>query len=131
MLKPELPIWRGRRGIVNTAVCCLLGLLTGFALWTFAERTTVVPACTAYARQHGLVYVDFKAEERRNDSGVDCVVRRDDGSTTDVSLRDVVPYVTDQWVGLAMGLQLTVPLFAILFALARAGIYDGCEGVTR
>jgi hypothetical protein len=127
----SLPIWRGRRGVINTVACGVLGLLSGFALWTFAERTAVLPACTAYARENGLAYVDFRGDTHKYDSGIVCLFTRADGSPKDVSLRDVVPYLTDQWVGVAMALQFTVPVFTVLFALARVGIYHGSEGVVR
>jgi hypothetical protein len=119
---PPLAIWKGRRGVVNTAGCFVLGLLCAFALWTFTERTTVVPACTAYAAANGMTYATFRADTHKYDSGIVCVLTRADGTPTNVSLRDIVPYLTDQWVGLAMELQLTVPLFTILFALGLVGI---------
>jgi hypothetical protein len=120
---PELPIWQGRRGVVNTAACVVCGLAFAFALWTFGERTSIVPACTTYGMAHGLRYVSFRSEVHKYDSGIVCLFVQTDGQKAEVSLRDVVPYVTDQWVGLTMALQFTAPFFIIVCALARVGIY--------
>jgi hypothetical protein len=50
----ELPIWKGRRGLINTAFCLALSLPCAFGLWFLAERTTIIPACSAYASAHGI-----------------------------------------------------------------------------
>jgi hypothetical protein len=119
----ELPIWKGRRGFINTVLCCVLSLPCALGLWFFAERSTIVPACTAYAAAHGMSYTDFKLVGVRHASTVVCLLTQANGGTQDVHLGDVVSFFTDFWVGFAMSLEFTVPGFAILLALARVGWY--------
>ena len=119
----ELPIWKGRRGLTNTVLCCVLALPCAFGLWLLTERSTIVPACTAYARTHGMTYTDFKLVGVKHASTVVCVLTQTNGGNQDVYLSDLVSFVTDLWVGFAMSLEFTIPAFAILLALARVAWY--------
>jgi hypothetical protein len=119
----ELPIWKGRRGVINTVACGVLGLACASGLWTLTERSMIVPACTAYASTHGMTYTDFKMVGVRHASTVVCILSRADGGTQDVHLNELVPFLTDTWVGFAMTLEITVPAFAILMAIARVSWY--------
>jgi hypothetical protein len=121
--RPELPIWKGRRGLVNTVLCCVLSLPCAFGLWLLAERSTIVPACTAYAGAHGMTYADFKLVGVKQASTVVCMLTEANGKSQDVHLSELVPYLTDVLVGFAMNLGITVPGFAVLLALARVGWY--------
>jgi hypothetical protein len=119
----ELPIWQGRRGVINTVMCCVLALPCAFGMWFLAERSTIVPACTAYAASRGMSYTDFKLVGVKQASTVVCILTQTDGRKQDVHLSELVPYLTDLWVGFAMSLEFTVPGFAILLALARVGLH--------
>jgi hypothetical protein len=119
----ELPIWKGRRGVINTIMCCVLSLPCAFGLWFLAERSVIVPACTAYASAHGMTYTDFKLTGVKEASTVVCVLTQANGRNQDIHLSELVPFLTDLWVGFAMSLQITVPAFAILLALVRVGWY--------
>ena len=120
---PELPIWKGRRGLVNTVLCCVLSLPCAFGLWSLAERSTIVPACTAYARAHAMTYTDFRLVGVKQASTVVCMFTEANGKSQDVHLNELVPYVADVLVTFAMSLEITVPGFAVLLALARVGWY--------
>jgi hypothetical protein len=120
---PELPLWKGRRGVINTVACCVLSLPCAFALWLVAERGTIVPACTAYASSHGMTYTDFKLVGVKHASTVVCLLSQGDGKIQDVYLSETVSYLADLWAGFAMTLEITVPGFAILLALLRVGLY--------
>ena len=120
---PELPIWKGRRGVINTVMCCVLALPCAFGLSFLAERGTIVPACTAYASRHGMTYTDFKLVGVKHASTVVCLLNQGDGKNQDVYLNGLVSYLTDLWVGFAMSLEITVPGFAVLLALIRVGLY--------
>ena len=126
---PELPIWKGRRGLVNTVLCCVLSLPCAFGLWFLAERSTIVPACTAYARANAMTYTDFKLVGVKQASTVVCMLTQADGKDQDVHLSELVPYLTDVLVGFAMSLEITVPGFAVLLALVRVGWYRRTVGV--
>ncbi len=119
----ELPIWKGRRGVVNTVMCLLLGVLAAFAAWSLAERLVIVPACTDYAGAHGLTYADFKLVGVEHASTVVCLLTRPDGLTRDVYLNELVSSIANLGVELAMSLEFTVPGFAVLFALARVWLH--------
>ena len=119
----ELPIWKGRRGLVNTVLCCVLSLPCAFGLWFLAERSTIVPACTAYAGAHGMTYSDFKLVGVKQASTVVCLLTQANGKNQDMYLGELVPYLTDTLVSFAMSLEITVPGFAVLLALLRVAWY--------
>jgi hypothetical protein len=125
----ELPIWKGRRGFINTVACCVLSLPCAFGLWFLAERSVIVPACTAYASTHEMTYTDFKLVGVRHASTVVCMLTQANGRIEDIHLSDLVPYLTDFWVGFAMSLDITVPGFAIVLSLLRVGWYRRVEQV--
>lgn len=119
----ELPIWKGRRGVINTAMCCVLSLPCALGIWFLTERSTIAPACTSYASAHGMTYTDFKLTGVKQASTVVCVLTQANGKSQDVHLSEIVPFLTDAWVGFAMSLEITIPAFAILLALIRVGWY--------
>src|SRR5512133_2587800 len=119
----ELPIWKGRRGLIATVLCCVLAVPCAFGLWFLTERSTIIPACAAYARSHGMIYADFKLVGVRHASTVVCMLTQSNGQIQDVRLGELVSFLTDLWVGFAMSLEITVPAFAVLLALARAAWY--------
>ena len=91
----ELPLWKGRRGVINAVVCCVLSLPCAFGLWFFAERSTIVPSCTAYASGHGMTYADFKLVGVKQASTVVCLLERRQRAETDVYLNELVSYLTN------------------------------------
>jgi hypothetical protein len=109
--------------VINTVMCCVLSLPCAFGLWFLTERSTIIPACTAFANGHGMTYTDFKLLGVKHASTVVCLLNQGNGKTQDVSLNELVSYLTDLWVGFAMTLEITVPGFAILLALIRVGLY--------
>jgi len=119
----ELPLWKGRRGVINTVVCCVIALPCAFGVWLLAERSTIVPSCSAYASGHAMKYSDFKLVGVKHASTVVCLLEHANGEETDVHLSELVSYLTNLWVELAMTLEITVPGFAILLALLRVGLY--------
>jgi len=119
----ELPLWKGRRGVVNAVMCFVLALPCAFGLWFFAERSTIVPACSGYAAGHAMTYSDFKLVGVKHASTVVCLLERSNGEKRDVHLDELVPYVTNLWVEFAMSLEITVPGFAVLLGLVRVGLY--------
>ena len=52
-----------------------------------------------------------------------CLLLRDDGKTQEVYFKTLVSYLTNLLVGFAMNLEVTVPGFIILLALARSAPY--------
>jgi hypothetical protein len=118
-----LPLWQGRSGVINTVRCCVLAVPCALGPWFLAQRSIIVPACTAYAVAQGMTYTDFKLVGVKHASTVVCLLDRTDGRRQDVHLGEIVPYLTDLWVGFAMSLEFTVPGFAILIALVRVGLY--------
>lgn len=120
-----LPMWRGRRGVVNTLVCGVVGVLCAFALLRFAERAVVVPACTAYAKSHGLTYVDYKVYSSKRRASSACILRTSKGGTEDVSLPDAASTFTDLWVGVAFSLEFTTPALILLFAVLLTKLSRG------
>jgi hypothetical protein len=119
----ELPIWKGRRGLINTALCLALSLPCAFGVWFLVERTTIVPACSAYASAHGMSYADFKLTGVKEKSTVVCVFAQGSGRPAEIHLNELVSTLTDIWVGFAMALEFTIPAFAILLALLRVAWY--------
>lgn len=117
-----LPIWKGRRGVMNTLICGILGVLCAFVLWQFAVRTAVNPACSAYGESHGMTYVDYKVYSSQRRASSACIFKTHRGGMQDVSLHEAASYFTDLWVGLAFSLEITVPAFILLFAIARSGM---------
>jgi hypothetical protein len=116
----EFPIWRGRRGLVNTAICGVLGFLIAFGLAEFVERSVVVPGCTAYGQSHGMTYLDYKIyTNSKHESGA-CIFRTAGGHVEDVSFREAISFFADLWLGIAFKLELTVPSFILLLGLARS-----------
>lgn len=120
-----LPMWRGRRGVLNTIACGVLGIGAAAALWMFAVRVAVDPACTAYGRSHGMTYVDYKVFTSQRRASSACVLASPSGARHDVSLPEAASFVTDLWVGLAFSLQISVPGFILLFAIARTRMARG------
>lgn len=114
----DLAIRKGRRGMFNTILCCVLALPCAFAVWFVTERSTIAPACTAYATANGMTYTDFKLVGVKHASTVVCLLTQGNGKIKDVHLSELVPFFTDMWVGFAMTLEITIPAFAILLALA-------------
>ena len=114
-----LPMWRGRRGAVNTIACSILGIAAAFAFWTFAVRVAVAPACTAYGRDHAMTYVDYKVNSWTRRSSSSCILKSSSGATRSVSLPVAASYFTDLWVGVAFSPEFSVPAFILLFAIAR------------
>ena len=121
--REELPIWKGRRGLINTVMCCVLSLPCAFGVWLLAERSVIVPACTAYASAHGLTYTDFKLTGVKDRTTVVCLLTQADGTEQDIHLSELVSFLTDSLVDFAMSLQITVPAFAVLLGLVRVGWY--------
>ena len=119
----ELPLWKGRRGVINTVMCCVLALPCAYALWAFAERSVIVPVCTAYASAHGLTYTDFKLTGVKQADTVVCLFARANGASQEVHLNELVSFFTDAWVGFALSLEITIPAFAVLLALVRVALY--------
>lgn len=116
----ELPIWRGRRGLINTVICGALGLACGVGLAELAERRVVVPECTAYGERHGMRYTDYRVyTSGLHGSGV-CSFKTGRGGVEDVSLEEATSWFTDFYLGIAFKLELTVPLFIVLFAVLRS-----------
>ena len=101
----EPPIWKGRRGLINTGAVVVLAILLGFGLWFLADRTTITPACTAYADAHGMTYKDFKLVGLKRDSTVVCLLARANGTTKDVYLKELVPVYKDYLVSFAMSIE--------------------------
>ncbi|MFN7985495.1 MAG: hypothetical protein U0Q11_26950 [Vicinamibacterales bacterium] len=122
-------LWSGRRGVVNTVVCCALAVLCAFGVWSLAERLVIVPACSRYAQAHEMTYADFRLVGVRHASTVVCLLRTSNGGTHEVYLKELVSFVTDALVGFAMSLEITVPVCAIGLAAARVGIYRLTDGL--
>jgi hypothetical protein len=70
-----------------------------------------------------MTYTDFKLVGVKHASTVVCLLNQGDGRNQDVYLNELVSFLTDLWVGLAMSLEITVPGFAIFLALIRVGLY--------
>ncbi len=83
-----LPRWRGRRGLINTLVCAVLGVACALAFLVVAERSAVEPACIASAEAHGLTYVDYQVYSSKRRASSACLFRTAKGSIEDVSLPD-------------------------------------------
>jgi hypothetical protein len=116
----EFPIWRGRRGLINTVLCGILGLACAIGLAEFAERLVVVPECTAYGQSQGMTYSHYTIyTSSRHGSGV-CSFRTKSGGVEDVSFEEATSLFTDLWLGVAFKLELTVPTFILLLALMRS-----------
>jgi len=123
MKENELPLWKGRRGLVNTVACCALALPCAWGLWLLAERSVIIPACTRYARSQGLAYADFRMVGVKHASTVVCVLVQDGGKTSDVYLDTIVPFITNLLTEFAMSPEFTVPAFAIALAILRVALY--------
>lgn len=117
------PIWHGRRGVINTALCGVLAVVTGIGLLLLAQRSVIVPACAAYADTHSVTYADFKIVGLKRANNVVCLLTTADGKTRDVRLSELVPTVTDMLASFAVSLEFTIPLFALLFAVLRVVWY--------
>jgi hypothetical protein len=116
----EFPIWRGRRGLINTVLCCILGLACAIGLAQFAERMVVVPKCTAYGESRDITYSGYTIYTSMRHGAGACSFKTKRGGVEDVSLEEVTSLVTDLWLGIAFQLDLTVPAFILLFALMRS-----------
>lgn len=112
-------MWRGRRGALNAIACGVLGLGAALALWVVAVRVAVVPGCTAYAAQHEMTYVDYKVYGKKRHSSGACILASANGATHDVAITEATSYLVDLGVGLAFSLEISVPAFILLFAIAR------------
>jgi hypothetical protein len=117
-----LPMWKGRRGVINTLICGILGVVCAFAFWQFAVRTAVMPACMTYGKSHELTYVDYKVYSSQRHASSACIFKTQRGGTQDVALPEAASYLTDLWVGVAFNILLTIPSFILLFAIAGTGI---------
>jgi hypothetical protein len=117
-----LPMWRGRRGVASALICCVLALPCAFAVWTLAERSTIVPACTAYANRNGMTYSDFKLVGVKHASSVVCLLEGVGGKKGEQYLKELVPYARNLAVELAMTIEITVPAFVILLAVLGTGL---------
>ena len=115
----EPPIWQGRRGVINTAAVGVVAVVCALALLFFAQRTVIVPACSAYAAAHAMTYSDFHLVGRKTANNVVCVMTKANGHTDDVRLSELVSAITDVLTSFAVSLEFTIPLFAILFAILR------------
>jgi hypothetical protein len=56
-------------------------------------------------------------------STVVCVLAQGNGKVLDVHLDELIPYVTNVLVEFAMTLEITVPAFAVLVAMARVFLF--------
>jgi len=128
---PTLPIWRGRRGAIATAYLGVLAVICGLGLMEFAERFGVVPACRDYAQAQGWQYVSYRTydDSLTNRSGAICSFMDENGSPTDVYVRDI-SLLTNFWVSFAVRLVITVPTFVILFAVIRTWLYKRFSATT-
>jgi hypothetical protein len=88
-----------------------LALLCTVATYQAAGRITIVPACTAYARDHGLIVERFDPSDYRHESDVECVYRRADGTEHVMLLRELTPFLTDLWACFATDFEITLPAF--------------------
>jgi hypothetical protein len=119
----EPPIWKGRRGIVNTGLVLFFAIALGMGLFLLADRTTIQPACAGYAEAHGMTYKDFTLVGLKRASTVVCRMTRDNGSTKSVYLGELVPAYKDYLVSFAMSVEFTMPGFAVLLAMTRLWWY--------
>jgi hypothetical protein len=76
-----------------------------------------------------MTYTDFKLVGVKERSMVVCLLTEASGRSEDIHLKDLVPFVTDTLVSLAMNLGITVPGFAILLGLARVALYKSASRV--
>jgi hypothetical protein len=69
-------------------------------------------------------YTDFKlVGVKQTDGDVVCMLTQADGRGQEVHLSELVAYPTYVLVNFAMSLEITVPGFVVLLALARVGWY--------
>lgn len=101
----------------HTLAVCLLALLCTAAAYQAAEHITIVPACTAYARDHGLAFERFDPSDYRHETDVECIFRRADGTEHVMLLRELTPFLTDLWVSFATDVEIMLPAFAGLVAV--------------
>jgi uncharacterized membrane protein len=116
-------MWQGRRGLIASAVCLVLGLISGVALLLLVERTTIAPPCRAHAAAHDMTYTDFTVVGVRTHTTIVCQLKSANGAAHDIHLSELVSTFTDLWAGILVTLEFTVPALAILFALARVALY--------
>lgn len=120
-----LPMWRGRRGAINTITCAVLGIVAASAFWMLAVRAAVDPACTAYGRSHGMTYVDYKVYETKQVASSACILTSSSGAAHDVLLPEAASYFTDLLVRFAFSLQISIPGFTLLFAILWTRMASG------
>lgn len=105
----------------HTLAVCVLALLCTVATYQTAGHITIVPACTAYARDHGLIFERFDPSDYRHETDVECVYRRADGTEHVMLLRELTPFLTDLWASFATDFEITLPAFlgvvAVLWGL--------------
>lgn len=116
----EFPIWRGRRGLINTVLCGILGLVCAIGLAEFAEHKVVVPKCTAYGENLGMTYSSYTIYTGGRHGTGQCSFKTKRGGTEDVSIEEATSLFTDLWLGIAFQLDLTIPVFILLFAIMRS-----------
>lgn len=112
-----LPMWRGRRGVINTIFVSVIGVAAAVAFWFFAVTVVIRPACTELGEQRGLTFVDYKVYTRQQKASSACVFKSRSGATQDVYLTEATSFVTDLWVAFALSPMITVPAFIVLFAV--------------
>lgn len=120
-----LPMWRGTRGVINTAFVGVLGVAAAAAFWIFAVAVVVRPACTAYARAHGLTYVDYTVFWQQIRSSSACEFQSSRGTSESVKLVNATSFLADTWVGIAFSPMITAPAFIVLFAFAWTSVRGG------
>ena len=114
------PIWKGRRGLINTVICSILGLACAIGLLEFAERTVVVPKCTAYGLSRGMTYTDNTIYTSMRHGAGKCSFKTKGGGVENASFEEATSLITDLWLGFAFQLELTIPAFILLLALLRS-----------
>lgn len=115
--------WRGRRGIARAVLCAVLAVVCALALEEWATSRIAEPACSAHGRALGLTHVEVRNYGNRNDAGTVCLYRRADGSDVAVAMQDAAPFLTALGLDFALDPAFTIPAFAVLLALARAGLH--------
>jgi len=70
-----------------------------------------------------MTYTDFRLVGVKRKSTVVCMLTQIDGRNEDIRLNELVSFLTNLWVEFALSLEITIPAFAILFALGRVAWY--------
>jgi hypothetical protein len=101
----------------HTLAVCVLALLCTVATYQAAGHVTIVPACTAYARDHGLIFERFTPADYRHETDVECIFRRADGTEHGTLLRELTPFLVGLWACFATDFELTLPAFLGIVAV--------------